>query len=254
MVKKLEKVNRMITDESSSFLRKYQTIVLGSRKWTYLLKYELILFFAGPMPGAIGLALRQLLYPKLLKRCGKGVVFGRNVVIRHGLKIEIGNKVVVDDGCVLDARGEDNRGIVIGNRVIVGRNTVLGCKDGDIIIGNNVGIGTNSMVHAVGGNVVELQDSALLAPYVYLVGGGTHQFEDTSVPVTEQDLIYKGGIYIGSNVWLGARVTVLDGVRIGRDAVIGAGAVVTDSIADYAIAVGVPAKVLKYRTQGAKKE
>ncbi len=254
MAKKLQKVNRMITDDSSSFLRKYQAIVLGSRKWSYLLKYELIMFFISPLPGALGLALRQLFYPFLLNRCGKGVVFGRSVVIRHGVKIEIGDKVVVDDGCVLDARGENNRGIVIGHRVIVGRNTVLGCKDGDILIGNNVGIGTNSMVHAVGGNVVELQDGALLAPYVYLVGGGTHQFEDTSIPITEQDLVYKGGIHIGRNVWLGARVTVLDGVSIGQDAVIGAGAVVTDSVAEFAIAVGVPAKVVKYRTQSGGKE
>ncbi len=249
MAKKLEKVNRAITDDSSSFLRKYQTIVLGSRKWSYLLKYELIMFFVAPMPGAFGLALRHWFLPKLLKRCGRGVVFGRNVVIRHGEKIEIGDKVVVDEGCVLDARGDGNRGIVIGNRVIIGRHTVMGCKDGDIVIGNDVGIGTNSMIHAVGGNVVELQDGALLAPYAYLVGGGTHQFEDTSVPITEQDLIYKGGIQIGRHVWLGARVTVLDGVHIGQETVIGAGAVVTASIAEYAVAVGVPAKVVKQRMQ-----
>jgi len=200
-----------------------------------------------PAPGALGLALRKIFYPKLLQSCGKGVVFGKDVVIRHGLKIRIGNKVVIDDGCVLDARGDHNQGICIGDRVILGRNTVLGCKDGDILIGDNVGIGTFSLVHAVGGNRVILEDSALLAPFVYLVGGGTHTFQDTSVAITEQELVYKGGITLSRNCWLGARVTVLDGTTIGRDAVIGAGAVVTESIPDFAIAVGVPAKVVKLR-------
>ncbi len=247
MAEKLQKVNRMITDDASSFLQRYQNIVLGSRRLCYLIKYEFITLFISPIPGALGLALRKWLYPHLLQACGQGVIFGKDVVIRHGLKIRIGSKVVIDDGCVLDARGDHNRGIVIGDRVILGRHTVLGCKDGNITIGDNVGIGTFSMLHAVGGNEVVLEDSALLAPYVYLVGGGTHTFSDPSIPITEQELVYKGGITLHRNCWLGARVTVLDGVSIGRDAVLGAGAVVTEDVPDFAIAVGVPAKVVKQR-------
>lgn len=52
---------------------------------------------------------------------------------------------------------------------------------------------------------------------------------------------------IGNDVWIGARVTILDGVCIGDGAIIGAGAVVTSDIPPYAIAVGIPAKVIKYR-------
>ena len=48
-------------------------------------------------------------------------------------------------------------------------------------------------------------------------------------------------------VWIGARATILDGVRIGNGAVIAAGAVVTKDIPDYAIVAGVPAKIIKYR-------
>ncbi len=247
MAEKLQKVNRMITDESTSFLARYQNIVLGSRSLWYLLKYELITLFCGPLPGALGLALRKIFYPLLLKKCGKGVVFGKDVVIRHGLKITIGNKVVIDDGCVLDARGDHNRGIVIGSRVILGRGSVLGCKDGNISIADNVGIGAGSMLHSVGGNNLVLEDSALLAPFVYLVAGGTHTFEDTSVAITEQELVYKGGITLGRNCWLGARVTVLDGVTVGNDSVVGAGAVVTENIPPFSIAVGLPAKVVKKR-------
>ncbi|MFA6779069.1 MAG: CatB-related O-acetyltransferase, partial [Paludibacteraceae bacterium] len=52
---------------------------------------------------------------------------------------------------------------------------------------------------------------------------------------------------IGNDVFIGANVIVLDGVRIGNGAVIGAGAVVVNDIPDYAVAVGVPARVVKYR-------
>ena len=55
---------------------------------------------------------------------------------------------------------------------------------------------------------------------------------------------------IGNDVWIGARVIVLPGVTIGNHVIIGAGAVVTKDIPDYAIAGGVPAKVIRYRTEG----
>lgn len=54
-------------------------------------------------------------------------------------------------------------------------------------------------------------------------------------------------IKIGNDVWIGANVLILDGVKIGNGAILGAGAVITKNIPDYAIAVGVPAKVVKYR-------
>lgn len=52
---------------------------------------------------------------------------------------------------------------------------------------------------------------------------------------------------IGHDVWIGARATLVDGIKIGDGAVIGAGAVVTKDVPPYAVAVGVPAKVVKYR-------
>ncbi len=58
---------------------------------------------------------------------------------------------------------------------------------------------------------------------------------------------FKGPIIIGNNVWIGDNVIILSGVKIGDGAVIGAGAVVTKDIPPYAVAVGVPAKVIKYR-------
>ncbi len=68
------------------------------------------------VPGALGLALRRTCYPWLLGRCGRNVVFGQNVVLRHPHKIRIGDNVVIDDNCLLDAKGDTNEGITIGER------------------------------------------------------------------------------------------------------------------------------------------
>ena len=54
-----------------------------------------------------------MLYPSLLGSCGRNVVFGQNVVLRHAHKIHIGSNVAIDDHCLLDAKGESNRGITI---------------------------------------------------------------------------------------------------------------------------------------------
>lgn len=61
------------------------------------------------------------------------------------------------------------------------------------------------------------------------------------------EALSKGDIIIGDDVWIGERATVLSGVKIGQGAVIAAGAVVTKDIPPYAIAAGVPAKVVKFR-------
>ena len=66
------------------------------------------------------------------------------------------------------------------------------------------------------------------------------------MPIQEQERTGKG-ITLGDGVWLGAKVTILDGAAVGRDAVVGAGAVVTKDIPPRSIAAGVPAKVIKTR-------
>src|SRR5512139_1070119 len=69
------------------------------------------------------------------------------------------------------------------------------------------------------------------------------------VPIREQPLSTKGGIVIADDAWLGFGVIVLDGVRIGEGAVVGAGSVVTKDIPKSAIAFGVPARIFKMREE-----
>ena len=84
-----------------------------------------------------------------------------------------------------------------------------------------------------------------MAAYTYLVGGD-HLYDRIDIPVLEQGRTARG-IEVGDGVWLGTHVVVTDGSTIGRDAIIGAGAVVVGAVPDYAIATGIPAKVQRDR-------
>jgi acetyltransferase-like isoleucine patch superfamily enzyme len=130
--------------------------------------------------------------------------------------------------------------------VFLGRGTILSCKDGDIVLGDHVNIGFHSEVFSA--SRVTVGAYGLFAAYTYLVGGG-HALDQAGLPVIEQERTSKG-IAVGENVWLGTGVKVLDGVRIGRDVVVGAGAVVTSDLADGVIAAGVPARVVRSRESG----
>jgi acetyltransferase-like isoleucine patch superfamily enzyme len=224
--------------------RKYSALVVGRPGLGALLKHEAVVLIAQAVPGALGLALRQALYPRLLGSCGRQVVFGQNVVLRHPHKIHIGNRVVVDDHCLLDAKGQDNRGIRIGDGVFVGRNTILSCKDGDIELEEGANIGFNCEIFSA--SRVTVGARVLMAAYAYVIGGD-HDYADPTAPVMSQGRTSQG-VSIGAGAWIGAGVKILDGVTIGPGAVIGAGAVVTRDVPGHTVAVGVPARPIPTRS------
>jgi acetyltransferase-like isoleucine patch superfamily enzyme len=234
-----------LTDAKVSPLRKYQELVVGERGVFRLLRYEMLTTLLGGLPGVAGLGLRRLFYPWLLAAAGRNVVFGKGITLRHPGLIRLGADVVIDDGCVLDAKGSGHQGITIGAGVFVSRSTVLSCKGGSIELGDHVNLGIGCVI--LSESRVAIGDSCLFAAQCYLVAGGNHDFSRTDIPIIQQPSVSRGGITIERNVWLGARVTVLDGVTIGRDSVVGAGAVVTRDIPPFSIAAGVPARVLRSR-------
>ena len=219
---------------------KYAALVIGRPGLGALLKYEAVVLSTQWIPGALGLALRKVCYHWLLGSCGRNVVFGQNVALRHPHKIHIGDNVVIDDNCLLDAKGDANHGIRIGSGVFIGRNTILSCKNGDISIGDGANVGFNCEIFSA--SHVAVGAETLLAAYVYLVGGD-HDFADRTLPVLAQSR-RSAGITIGAGAWLGARATILDGVTIGDRAIIGASAVVRDAVPAGATAVGIPAKIV----------
>jgi acetyltransferase-like isoleucine patch superfamily enzyme len=240
-------IQSALRDRRTSPLAKYQDLVVGSRSIARLLLYETVITFTAWVPGALGLLLRKLAYPLLLGACGRNVTFGQGVVLRHPGKIRLGDDVVIDDLVLLDAKGAANHGITVGSGVFLGRGTILSCKDGDIALGDHVNIGFNSEIFS--GSSVTVGEHGLFAAYTYLVGGG-HEFEDGARPVLEQPRVSRG-ITLGRNVWLGTGAKVLDGVAIGSDVVVGANAVVTSDLPDGAVAVGVPARVVRRRDAAA---
>jgi acetyltransferase-like isoleucine patch superfamily enzyme len=239
----IPKAQDQLFGAGTSARQKYATLVVGRDSLTSLIAYELVVTFTQSLPGALGLALRKALYPLLLGSCGRNVVFGQNVVLRHPHKIHIADNVVIDDNCLIDAKGDANRGIRIGSGVFIGRNTILSCKNGDIEIGDGANIGFNCEVFSA--SLVRIGPSVLMAAYTYVIGGD-HDFSDPSTPVLAQTRT-SSGVTIGEGVWTGAGAKILDGVTVGAHAVIGAGAVVNDDVAPRAVAVGIPARVVSTR-------
>lgn len=96
---------------------------------------------------------------------------------------------------------------------------------------------------------VTLEDDVLVGSHVSIANGGRqHGIDRLEIPIREQRGEWPR-ITIGCDSWIGDRAVVL--ADVGRHCVIGAGAVVTNAIPDYAIAVGVPAKVVRYRNASA---
>ena len=239
----IARVQDQLFAAGKSSRQKYEELVVGRRGIAALIKHELIVMLAQGRSGAAGLALRKALYPRLLGSCGANVVFGQNVVLRHPHKIHIGRDVAIDDNCLLDAKGESNRGIRIGDAVFIGRNTILSCKNGDIELGDGANIGFNCEVFSA--SRVTIGRMVLMAAYSYVIGGD-HDFSDPAKAVLAQGRA-SAGVNIGDGVWIGAGARILDGVDIGSHAVIGASAVVRENVPPGAIAVGIPARVVGSR-------
>lgn len=107
-------------------------------------------------------------------------------------------------------------------------------------IGENVYIGPRCHV-----GLVRLEKDVLIGAGVHLLSGGnTHHFDDPTQPISRQGG-ERARITVGEGSWIGSGAIIL--ADIGRGVVVGAGAVVTKPLPDYAVAVGVPAKVIRYR-------
>jgi acetyltransferase-like isoleucine patch superfamily enzyme len=245
---KLQSTRHLMREEGQSALARYRSVMLGGRGFGYLLKYE-IAMLAGGCPGALGMALRRLLYRGIFRRVGRGAVFGENVTLRSPWRIAIGERVFVDNNVALDGRSEEDVSIEIGDDTILSRNAILACKGGSIRIGRRVGVGPNCTFHVYSGNRIVVGDNVLIAPYCYLAGAAGYRTDRTDIPIVDQPLDLRGGIVVEDNAWIGAGATILDGVTVGRDSIVTAGSVVITNVPPYAVAKGSPAKVVHDRRE-----
>ena len=132
-----------------------------------------------------------------------------------------------------------------GSRINVERGAYFGTGH-DIEIGDHSGIGINCHVP----NNIKLGKDIMMGQDVLIIAEN-HKFEGLETPMRLQGFISTDPVVIEDDVWIGARVIILPGLRIGNGAILGAGAVVTKDIPPLAICAGNPARVLRYRNTSA---
>jgi len=245
---KVSKSHKDVTG-NSGILHRYQDSMVGSRSIAYTCLFEICTALS-VVPGASGLFLRKFLWPKLFQSCGKNVLFGQNIVLRHPNRIALGNRVVISEGCILDARNPSEDVVIsIGDDGMLSTQVRIACKNGTVTIGARCGIGAQTVIAASAGNPVTIGNDVAIGPQCYITGGGSYALDRTDIPIAQQSTRITGGSFLEDGVWLGAKVAVLGGVTIGSGAVGGTGSVITRTIPEMAIAMGVPAKVVKMRKQ-----
>jgi len=183
---------------------------------------------------------------KLLRYLGNRPYISPNAQISCA-RLDIGPKCFIDDYVTIYAHKGAQGGVHLDSNVHLYRWSVveLGKGEGRLTVGSNTFIQSGCILKAFVGNITigancMIADHCALTPY-------QHGFADIQRPMREQPLTSQGNIVLEDNVWLGLNVCVMDGVTIGQGAIVGAGAVVTKDIPPYAVAGGVPARVIRLR-------
>jgi acetyltransferase-like isoleucine patch superfamily enzyme len=161
-------------------------------------------------------AVVRALMPGVL-RGGRGLCVGRNVDLAIYGDLEIGEDVILSDGCSLQV-GPSGR-LVLGDHVFVGRNSVV-----------------------VATELVEIGSDTLVAEHCTIRDQNHHLVAEVRM---REVAAVSGPVCIASKVWIGAGVRVLKGAKIGEGTVVAANAVITGEIPARVVAGGIPAKVLR---------
>ncbi len=171
-------------------------------------------------------------------------IFGRYTITGCLQNLRLGKNVKIEPGVVIELGPQNGHGTIsIGANSILRRYAFLSCLGGDISIGESCSVQCFSALYGLGG--LSIGDWTRIAPHTLIIPAN-HRFENPTIEIKKQGLSKKG-VLIGRDVWIGTNCSILDGVSIGDGAVIGAGSVVTKSIPSLAIAVGNPARIIKYR-------
>jgi acetyltransferase-like isoleucine patch superfamily enzyme len=198
--------------------------------------------------GRIATRLAILFAPPYYGRCylahlnPKGYI-SPSATLYHN-SIFFGHNIFIGDNVII-YQDKDGGSVEIGDRAHIYRETVIQTgSGGSLKIGDNSHIHPRCQISAYKASIhigkeVQIAPNCAFYPYNHSIKPGRL--------IQEQPLSSKGDIIIGDDAWLGFGVIVLDGVHIGKGAVIGAGSVVTDSIPDGGIAAGAPARVVKMR-------
>lgn len=172
---------------------------------------------------------------------------GKNSSIRCKNKVIFGKWLNIAENVHMNALS--HKGIEFGTSVSIGRNSRIECTGSFATLGvgfkcgDYCGLGTDCFYGAAGG--IEIGNNVIIGNYVSM-HSENHNFERLDIPIRLQGVNHKG-IIIGNDCWIGAKVTVLDGAKIGSGTVIAAGSVVRGEFPDNVVIAGVPARIIKYR-------
>jgi acetyltransferase-like isoleucine patch superfamily enzyme len=185
---------------------------------------ELLDLFAQFRSGenAFDLLMRRALVRAICRRAGNGLQVGCNVVLKHPETMEFGDSVFIGAQAMIQGR-----------------------FDGTCRIGSHVWIGPQAYFDA---RHLILEDYVGWGPGARVLGS-THTGIPVTEPVITTDLEIKP-VTVGFGADIGMNASILPGVHIGAHSIVGAGAVVTRDVPDYAIVAGVPARVIRDRREG----
>jgi acetyltransferase-like isoleucine patch superfamily enzyme len=164
---------------------------------------------------------RRVLLRALSKSFGNGIRIGVGVLVLHPHTFEIGDAVFIGNQTFLQGRHDGH--CVLGAHTWIGPQSYFDCRD--LELGEYVGWGPGAKVL-----------------------GSEHTGQPVDVPIIQTDLVIKP-VRVKRWADIGVNAVLLSGVTVGEGAIVGAGAVVTRDVADYAVVAGVPAKRLKWRKE-----
>ena len=168
--------------------------------------------------------MRRVIWRAACRSFGHGVRIGAGVGFKHLETFEIGDGVFVGAGAYIQGRFDGT--CRIGNRVWIGPQAYFDARD--LVLEDDVGWGPGARVL-----------------------GSQHTGQPADVPIIQTDLLIKP-VVVGRGADIGTGAVVLPGVTVGAGAIVGAGAVVTRDVPHNAIVAGVPARVLRFRTDEAR--
>lgn len=165
---------------------------------------------------------------------------GRSCDIKLGKRaqISLGDKAVVRSGCILDLGRAGSLKLL--EQAEIRHYSIIECA-GNVTLGKRSVLGAYNWLQGAGR--ISIGDDVIIGPGVRIVAS-THDTSDPALPFARQPLL-EGVVEIADNVWIGADVIILTGVRIGKNVIIGAGSLVTHDLAEGGVYVGSPARRIK---------
>jgi acetyltransferase-like isoleucine patch superfamily enzyme len=165
----------------------------------------------------------------LIQSFGAWGEFGRGTIIKYPAKIlnkkhiYLGSHTFIAERSYLSVviAGKDEPSFVVGDNVCIGSDFVISCVDS-----------------------IRIEANVLIADRVF-IGDSIHDYHDLNIPIIDQPMKAMGSVLIEEGSFIGINAVILPGVTVGRNAIVGASAVVTKDVPSHTVVAGNPARIVK---------